>query len=130
MAYENLLHSGEFVTHQGDIIEVSFYERVDLNAVPNSLWIDADGGTLSISIWSRDGDANLNNGDFPDDWGNIRQVGSERILGTTNYKYYYEIDIDPNPGVTRQVELNVFLETGPYAGIAHIYVPLIQEGQN
>jgi hypothetical protein len=127
MAQENLLHSGEFADHDGNLIKVSFYQRIDMNAYPRSLWIDASGGTLEFEIWSRDGSVAL--GDPYEEWWNYVQTKAEPIPGSKWYKYYYNIIVDENPGTSREDTLRVYFDDGPYIGQAFLEVPLKQQGQ-
>ena len=124
MADRTLLHQGSFNDRDGNIIKVSFYHRVDINAYPESLHIGPDGGTLNLVIWSRDGDAAL--GDPSVDWWNYHQVKAEKILGTHWYRYYYEITVDANTGDERTTEIRVYNDDGE---VARMVVPLIQDGQ-
>lgn len=124
MAERTLLYQGSFNDKEGNIIRVSFYKRVDINAYPEHLVIDASGGTLSLEVWSKDGEAGL--ADPQAEWYNWRQVGAERIPGTRWHKYFYEIDVDENPGTSRSTEISVFNDDGE---IAHMTVSLRQSGQ-
>jgi len=124
MAELTELHKGSFTDYDGNTIIVTFYHSVDINAYPESLWIDASGGTLELSIWSKDGEASL--GDPQEDWWNYRQKNVERIPGTRWHKYTYYIDVDENPATPRSTELNIFNDDGAAAAMT---VTLKQGGQ-
>ena len=122
MAFETILHSGSFNDYNGEEIKVTFYRRVDLNASPTSLTFYVDGGTRTLSIWSRVGDAILF--DPTVDWLSYRKISSEKLVGCDYYKYTYEITCDANTsGNDRTSELNIGIEG---MGGVKITVPVIQ----
>lgn len=122
MAFETILHSGSFNDYNGDEIKVTFYRRVDLNASPTSLTFYVDGGTGTLSIWSRVGDAELF--DPTVDWLNYRQLRAEKLVGCDYYKYTYEITCEVNDsGEDRTGEFNIGIEG---MGGVIITVPVIQ----
>lgn len=122
MAFETILHSGSFNDYNGEEIKVTFYRRVDLNATPSSLTFYVDGGTRTLSIWSRVGDAILF--DPTVDWLSYRKISSEKLVGCDYYKYTYEITCDANTsGNDRTSELNIGIEG---MGGVKITVPVIQ----
>ena len=122
MAFETILHSGSFNDYNGEEIKVTFYRRVDLNATPSSLTFYVDGGTRTLSIWSRVGDAILF--DPTVDWLGYRKISSEKLVGCDYYKYTYEITCDANTsGNDRTSELNIGIEG---MGGVKITVPVIQ----
>ena len=122
MAFETILHSGSFNDYNGEEIKVTFYRRVDLNATPSSLTFYVDGGTRTLSIWSRVGDAILF--DPTVDWLNYSKISSEKLVGCDYYKYTYEITCDANTsGNDRTSELNIGIEG---MGGVKITVPVIQ----
>ena len=122
MAVETILHSGSFNDYNGDEIKVTFFRRVDLNASPTSLTFYVDGGTGTLSIWSRVGDAELF--DPTVGWLNWRQIGSEKLVGSDYYKYTYEITCDPNnSGDKRTGEFHIGIEG---MGGVILNVPVIQ----
>lgn len=104
-----LLHSGSFVDYEGNIINVQLFKHRDLNANPTSLRFNADGETLSFTIWSYDGEAILY--DIPDNWLNYRNERAEQLPGSEFHKYFYKIICDPNTGAERTSSLSVGLET-------------------
>lgn len=124
MAELTELHKGSFTDYDGNTIVVTFYHSVDINAYPESLWIDASGGTKELTIWSKDGEAKL--GDPQEDWWNYRQKSAERIPGTRWHKYTYYIDVDENPTTPRSTEMNIFNDDGAAAAMT---VTLKQGGQ-
>lgn len=122
MAFETILHSGSFNDYNGDEIKVTFYRRVDLNASPTSLTFYVDGGTGTLSIWSRVGDAELF--DPTVNWLNWRQIRSEKLVGCDYYKYTYEITCEANDsGEDRTGEFHIGIEG---MGGVIINVPVIQ----
>ena len=122
MAFETILHSGSFNDYNGEEIKVTFYRRVDLNATPSSLTFYVDGGTRTLSIWSRVGDAILF--DPTVDWISYRKISSEKLVGCDYYKYTYEITCNANTsGNDRTGELNIGIEG---MGGVKITVPVIQ----
>lgn len=95
MAAETILHSGEFVTQDDELVMVTFYRRTDLNAVPSSMSFGISGGTETLEIWSRTGEAILRiNPTY--DWLNYQQVSATPIVGTEYHKYTYNIICDAN----------------------------------
>ena len=50
MAAETILHSGQFVTQDDELVMVTFYRRTDLNAIPDSMSFGASGGTQTLEI--------------------------------------------------------------------------------
>ena len=122
MAFETILHSGSFNDYNGEEIKVTFYRRVDLNASPTSLTFYVNGGTSTLSIWSRVGDAILF--DPTVDWLNYRKIRSEKLVGCDYYKYTYEITCNANTsGNDRTSEFNIGIEG---MGGVKITVPVIQ----
>lgn len=122
MAFETILHSGSFNDYNGEEIKVTFYRRVDLNASPKSLTFYVDGGTSTLKIWSRVGDAILF--DPTVDWLNYRKISSEKLVGCDYYKYTYEITCAANTsGNDRTSEFNIGIEG---MGGVKITVPVIQ----
>lgn len=128
MAVESLLHSGSFLDKDGNKITVSFYSRVDINVIPESGYsgLPRSGALVSITIWSRDGDAKM--WDPPCDWITYRQTKAESLPGSEYYKYTYRLTIDfNNTGSARQCNIGIGLETGPVVGKL-IDVPIKQLG--
>lgn len=122
MAFETILHSGSFNDYNGEEIKVTFYRRVDLNTSPKSLTFYVNGGTSTLSIWSRVGDATLF--DPTVDWLNYRKISSEKLVGCDYYKYTYEITCNANTsGNDRTSEFNIGIEG---MGGVKITIPVIQ----
>lgn len=124
MAVETILHSGSFNDYNGEEINVTFFRRTPLNAVPKSIVFYRDGGTGRLKIWSRTGSADLS--DPPCNWLNCNQVNAEPIVGSKYYKYTYEVICDyNNTGEKRECDLSVYIEDGQ--GIGNIlYVHITQ----
>ena len=121
--YTSLLHSGEFVDYDGNIVTIEFFKKVDLNTNPSSLTFSDAGGFKSLTIWSRDGDAELY--DPQVDWLSYQQIHSEPVVGTDYYKYTYKIICDSNSGDERSSVLHIGIEG--MGGII-IDVPVTQMG--
>lgn len=117
MAVESLLHSGSFLDKDGNKITVSFYNRIDLNVIPESGYsgLPRTGTMVDISIWSRDGDAKM--WDPPCDWITYIQTNAESLPGSEYYKYTYRLTIaSNNTGSSRVCNIGIGLETGPQVG--------------
>lgn len=124
MAYTSLLHSGEFVDYDGNIITIEFFKRTDINASPASLSYSDAGGFRTLTIWSRDGDAYI--ADPQVDWWNYQQTKAEPLPGSDYYKYTYRISCNSNSsGEDRETVIHVHLEG---VGGVHIDVPIYQAG--
>ena len=116
MAAQTVLHSGQFVTQEDDVVTVTFYRRTDLNAVPGSMSFGASGGTETLEIWSRTGEAILRiNPTY--DWLDYQQVSATPIVGTEYHKYTYNIICSANSSSSsRTGVLDVGIEYGQGVG--------------
>lgn len=126
MAYTTLLHSGEFVDYDGNTITVEFFKKIDLNANPTSLSFSDAGGSRSLVIWSRDGDAKLY--DPTVDWLSYTVPSNHAVpvVGTDYYKYTYIIHCNSNSGDERTTNLHIGIEG---MGGVIIDVPVTQSGE-
>lgn len=114
MAAETILHSGEFLDQNDNMFKVTFYKRTDLNAVPSSMSFGMSGGTQTLVIWSRTGEAILRiNPTYS--WLNYQQVSAEPIVGTEYHKYTYNIICDATT-TERTGVLDVGIEYGQGVG--------------
>ena len=123
---ERKLHSGQFTDYDGNTIEVEIFRKIDFNATPTSFNFGVVGASSTLSIWSRDGDAELY--DSQVDWLSWSQIKSERLPGSDYYKYTYRITVTANnTGSQRSTNLGVGLETGQVVGWM-MNIPVTQNG--
>lgn len=125
MAVDILLHSGQFVTQEDDVVTVTFYRKTGINAVPRHLEFGASGGTQTIEIWSRTGEVILRiNPDYY--WLDYRQVEVTPITGTDYHKYTYNITCTENQTDHERIgTLDIGIEYGQGVGDT-VQVPVIQ----
>lgn len=127
MASEILLHSGEFLDHDDNMVKVTFYKRTDLNADPSSFHFGVYGDRVRLKIWSRVGSARLSDMGFGD-WLDYQSVGSWPIPGSDYYYYVYDIVCSANQtGEDRNETLRVYIEAGQGVG-EYIEIPVLQDG--
>ena len=108
---KKILHSGEFLDHDGNTIRVTFYTQ-------NNLWISKSviitpptGGTYSVEVWSDAGDAEIF--DSPYDWIEPIQTGSYiNKDGYSVYQYNIIVSGRSESGEERTVTLNVGVDGG------------------
>lgn len=108
---KKILHSGEFLDHDGNTIRVTFYTQ-------NNLWISKSviitpptGGTYSVEVWSDAGDAEIF--DSPYDWIEPIQTGSYiNKDGYSVYQYNIIVSGRSELGEERTVTLNVGVDGG------------------
>ena len=126
MSVQTTLHSGSFLDKEGNEIRITFSRNTVLNAQPSSFTLYSYGGTVEMSIWSRTGEANLE--DPQCNWVTFDQIGAEDIPGCIYHKYNYSITVAENQtGGTRETDLRVDIEDG--IGIGDIlYVHITQYG--
>lgn len=126
MAVETLLHSGQFTDYDGNTIKVEIFKKVDFNVMPASLSFGVVGASSTLSIWSRDGDAELY--DPQVDWLSWSQIKAEKLPGSDYYKYTYRITVTANnTGSSRSTNLGAGLETGTVVG-RMMNIPVTQNG--
>lgn len=117
MARKELLHSGEFITQEGDKVTVSFYKKYDIHVSPNELLFGRYGGTAQVSIWSRSGSARL--ADNAPNWLSYNLAKAELVPGTKWYKYTYNIVCQAAEYATVDTfEWGVNIEDGAGTGVA------------
>lgn len=123
---ETKLHSGQFTDYDGNTIEVEIFRKIDFNATPTSFNFGVVGASSTLSIWSRDGDAELY--DSQADWLSWRQIKAEKLPGSDYYKYTYRITVTANnTGSQRSTNLGAGLETGQVVGWM-MNIPVTQNG--
>ena len=126
MATRTLLHSGEFTDYNGNKVTVEFYKVYNLYVVPRTIKFGSDGGTQLVTVWSNKGNAYL--GDPMVLWLNYRQVSAERLPGSEQFKYTFEITCEPNTtGARRTYVWKAHIDSGEGTGYATNTLQVIQE---
>lgn len=111
MGVQTILHSGSFLDKEGNEIKITFSRNTVLNAEPSSFTLYSPGGTVELSIWSRTGEARLQ--DPPVNWIGFNLNSVENLPGCIYHKYNYNLIVDENlTGENRETDLRVFIEDG------------------
>lgn len=107
---KKILHSGEFLDHDGNIIRVSFYKEKHLWVSTTSIVAPYTGGEYTVEVWSDIGDAVIYDSTY--DWISdpIFQGSYKNSEGHTVYKYKIQISGRPFVGVATTGSLNVGVE--------------------
>lgn len=130
MATMELLHGGSFADYDGNEVTVNFYKIYNLNVVPHQLRFPAEGGTLTVSVWSTKGSAELTFRNIPDWITRAAQIKAEQLPGLNEYKYTYEITCSSNGTASnRSYQADVWIEAGEGSGYASRYLDIWQAGQ-
>lgn len=107
---KKILHSGEFLDHDGNIIKVTFYQEKHLWVSTTSIVAPYTGGEYIVEVWSDAGDALIYDSTY--DWISdpIFQGSYKNSEGHTVYKYKIQISGRPFVGVATTGSLNVGVE--------------------
>lgn len=107
---KKILHSGEFLDHDGNIIRVSFYKEKHLWVSTTSIVAPYTGGEYMVEVWSDIGDAVIYDSQY--DWISdpIFQGSYKNSEGHTVYKYKIQIAGRDFVGVSTTGSLNVGVE--------------------
>ena len=112
-----LLHSGDFITNEGDKVTVKFFRKYDIHVSPNILRFNGfHGGVARVTIWSKKGSVVLSD---PPSWLDYRQVSVDPVPGTKWYSYTYDIICSQTSD--QVFRWNVYMEDGDGTGIATTY---------
>ena len=122
MGAQTLLHSGSFVDYNGNEIIVEFYKRVDLNSEPSYIEVDGDSHTSTMVVWSRSGEAHID--DYPL-WMTAGEIWTTEVPGTSYHKHWYAVSIEQNVGLARDGVIKVGILNMSWA---QIEVPVHQQG--
>lgn len=102
---KKVLHSGEFLDHDGNTIRVTFYEEKHLWVSLSSITSPFTGGDYEVEVWSDAGEAEIYGS--PIDWLTISFIGSYRNKeGHNVYKYKFSITGRPQFGTSQTVYVN------------------------
>ena len=107
---KKILHSGQFLDYDGNIIRITFYQEKHLWVSRTSITTPYTGGEYDVEVWSDVGDAYIN--DSPVSWIDdpIYQGSYKNSDGHTVYKYKIKIAGRPFVGVTQTATFNVGVE--------------------
>lgn len=107
---KKILHSGEFLDHDGNIIRVSFYKEKHLWVSTTSIVAPYTGGEYEVEVWSDAGAALIYDSTY--DWISdpIFQGSYKNSDGHTVYKYKIQISGRDFVGVATTGSLNVGVE--------------------
>jgi hypothetical protein len=87
---KKILHSGQFLDYDGNIIKVSFYKEKHLWISRRSITSPGSGGDFEVEVWSDAGEAIIYERDY--DWVELISSGSYRNKdGQTVYKYIFRV---------------------------------------
>lgn len=107
---KKILHSGEFLDHDGNTIKVTFYKEKHLWVSRSYITAPYTGGEYEVEVWSDAGDALIYDSQY--DWIDDPIFGGsyKNSDGHTVYKYKIKIAGRPLVGVTQTATLNVGVE--------------------
>lgn len=106
---KKILHSGQFLDYDGNIIKVSFYKEKHLWVSRTSITTPYTGGEYEVEVWSDAGEAIIYERDY--DWVELESNGSYRNKdGHSVYKYIFRVASN-NGGPSRTATFSVGVET-------------------
>lgn len=107
---KKILHSGQFLDYDGNIIRITFYQEKHLWVSRTSITTPYTGGEYDVEVWSDVGDAYIN--DSPVSWIDdpIYQGSYKNSDGHTVYKYKIKIAGRPLMGHTQATTFNVSVD--------------------
>ena len=107
---KKILHSGEFLDYDGNIIRVTFYKEKHLWVSRSSITAPYTGGEYEVEVWSDVGEALIYDSQY--DWIDdpIFQGSYKNSDGHTVYKYLIKIKGRPFVGTNTTATLNVGVE--------------------
>ena len=107
---KKILHSGQFLDHDGNIIKITFYQEKHLWVSTTSIVAPYTGGEYMVEVWSDIGDAVIYDSQY--DWISdpIFQGSYKNSEGHTVYKYKIQIAGRDFVGVSTTGSLNVGVE--------------------
>lgn len=107
---KKILHSGQILDYDGNIIKVTFYQEKHLWVSTTSIVAPYTGGEYIVEVWSDVGDAVIYDSTY--DWISdpIFQGSYKNSEGHTVYKYKIQISGRPFVGVSTTGSLNVGVE--------------------
>lgn len=87
---KKILHSGQFLDYDGNIIKVSFYKEKHLWISRRSITSPGSGGEFEVEVWSDAGEAKIYERDY--DWVELISSGSYiNNEGHRVYKYIFRV---------------------------------------
>jgi hypothetical protein len=87
---KRILHSGQFLDHDGNIIKITFYKEKHLWISRRSIVSPGSGGEFEVEVWSDAGDAIIYERDY--DWVELESNGAyKNSEGQWVYKYIFRV---------------------------------------
>ena len=127
MAILTLLHSGEFLDYKDKKVRVEFYKVTGVRVYPDALLFSSSGGSFQVAIWSTKESVYLT--DPQVSWLNYRLVSTQKLPGSSYYKYIYEITCaSKSTSGSRHYEWTVAVDDGPGTGIETNKILIDQKG--
>lgn len=106
---KKILHSGQFLDYDGNIIKVTFYKEKHLWISKRSIVSPASGGEFEVEVWSDAGEAKIYERDY--DWVELETNGSYiNKEGHSVYKYIFKVAKN-NSGPSRTATFSVGVES-------------------
>lgn len=107
---KKILHSGQFLDYDGNIIKITFYQEKHLWVSRTSIVAPYTGGEYVVEVWSDAGVAYIN--DSTVSWIDdpIYQGSYKNSDGHTVYKYKIKIAGRPLLGNTQTATFNVMVD--------------------
>lgn len=107
---KKILHSGQFLDYDGNIIKVTFYQEKHLWVSRTSIVAPYTGGEYEVEVWSDVGDAVIYDSQYEWISDPIFQGSYKNSEGHTVYKYKIQIAGRDFVGVSTTGSLNVGVE--------------------
>lgn len=107
---KKILHSGQFIDYDGNIIKITFYQEKHLWVSKKYITTPPTGGEIEIEVWSDVGDAWIAGSEI--NWINnpVFDGSYENADGNTVYKYKIFVHDRPSFGHTQTGTLDVYVE--------------------
>lgn len=109
---KKILHSGQFLDYDGNIIKVTFYKEKHLWISKRSIESPASGGDFEVEVWSDAGHAEIYERDY--DWVELISNGAYiNNEGHSVYKYIFRVASNNGVliGSSRTATFNVAVES-------------------
>lgn len=112
---KKILHSGQFLDYEGNIIRITFYQEKHLWVSITAIIAPYTGGEYDVEVWSDVGDAIIYDSAY--DWISdpIFQGSYKNDDGHTVYKYKIQIKGRDFLGVAATGSLNVGVEINDFS---------------
>lgn len=111
---KKILHSGQFIDYDGNMIKITFYQEKHLWVSKKYITTPYTGGECEVEVWSDVGDAWISDSSYSWISDPVSQGSYKNADGHTVYKYKITVQGRPATGHKQSGTLSVNVEINDY----------------